>query len=55
MIYFIDFDYTIADTSINSVCSGNYKEKQKLIPQYKIYKVAVDFSRTERKQFCLYS
>lgn len=43
MIYFIDFDYTIADTSINSVCSGNYKEKQKLIPQYKIYKEAVDF------------
>lgn len=43
MIYFIDFDYTIADTSINSVCSGNYKEKQKLIPQYKIYKKAVDF------------
>lgn len=27
MIYFIDFDFTIADTSINSVCSGNYKEK----------------------------
>mgnify|MGYP000428317720 CR=1 FL=1 len=43
MIYFIDFDYTIADTSINSVCSGNWKEKQKLIPQYKIYKEAVDF------------
>lgn len=43
MIYFIDFDFTIADTSINSVCSGNYKEKQKLIPQYKIYKKAVDF------------
>ena len=43
MIYFIDFDFTIADTSINSVCSGNYKEKQKLIPQYKIYKEAVDF------------
>lgn len=43
MIYFIDFDYTIADTSINSVCSGNYKEKQKLIPQYKIYKEAIDF------------
>lgn len=43
MIYFIDFDYTIADTSINSVSSGNYKEKQKLIPQYKIYKEAVDF------------
>lgn len=37
MIYFIDFDFTIADTSINSVCSGNYKEKQKLIPQYNIY------------------
>ena len=43
MVYFIDFDFTIADTSINSVCSGNYKEKQKLIPQYKIYKEAVDF------------
>ena len=43
MIYFIDFDYTIADTSINSVCSGNWKEKQKLIPQYKIYKEAIDF------------
>lgn len=55
MVYFIDFDFTIADTSINSVCSGNYKEKQKLIPQYKIYKEAVDFSRTERKQSCLYS
>ena len=55
MIYFIDFDFTIADTSITKFCSGNYKEKQKLIPQYKIYKVAVDFSRTERKQYCLYS
>lgn len=43
MIYFIDFDFTIADTSINSVCSGNYKEKQKLIPQYKIYSEAIDF------------
>lgn len=43
MIYFIDFDFTIADTSINSVCSGNWKEKQKLIPQYKIYSKAVDF------------
>ena len=43
MIYFIDFDFTIADTSITKSCSGNYKEKQKLIPQYKIYKVAVDF------------
>ena len=43
MIYFIDFDFTIADTSINSVCSGNYKEKQKLIPQYKIYNEAADF------------
>lgn len=43
MIYFIDFDYTIADTSITKSCSGNYKEKQKLIPQYKIYKEAVDF------------
>lgn len=43
MIYFIDFDDTIADTSINSVCSGNYKEKQKQIPQYKIYKEAIDF------------
>lgn len=43
MIYFIDFDYTIADTSINSVCSGNYKEKQKLIPQFKIYDKAVKF------------
>lgn len=43
MIYFIDFDFTIADTSITKSCSGNYKEKQKLIPQYKIYKEAVDF------------
>lgn len=43
MIYFIDFDFTIADTSINSVCSGNWKEKQKQIPQYKIYKEAIDF------------
>ena len=43
MIYFLDFDYTIADTSINSVCNGNWKQKQKLIPQYKIYKEAIDF------------
>lgn len=43
MIYFIDFDYTIADTSITKSCSGNYKEKQKLIPQYKIYNEAADF------------
>lgn len=43
MVYFIDFDFTIADTSINSVCSGNYKEKQKLIPQYKIYDKAILF------------
>ena len=43
MIYFIDFDFTIANTSINSVCSGNWNEKQKLIPQYKIYKEAIDF------------
>ena len=43
MIYFIDFDYTIADTSITKFCSGNYKEKQKLIPQFKIYDKAVEF------------
>lgn len=43
MIYFIDFDYTIADTSIMKSCIGNYKEKQKLIPQITIYKEAIDF------------
>ena len=43
MIYFIDFDYTIADTSITRCCSGNYKEKQKLIPQFKIYPEAIEF------------
>ena len=43
MIYLIDFDLTIADTSITKSCSGNYKKKQKLIPQYKIYKETVDF------------
>lgn len=42
MIYFIDFDFTIADTSIMKSCSGNYKEKQKLIPQITIYKEAVE-------------
>lgn len=43
MIYFIDFDFTIADTSITRFCNGNYKEKQKLIPQFKIYDKAVKF------------
>ena len=43
MIYFIDFDFTIADTSITEGCSGNYKEKQKLIPQFIIYDKAVKF------------
>jgi len=42
MIYFIDFDYTVADTSITEFCNGDYKEKQKLIPQFKIYKEAVE-------------
>lgn len=49
MIYFLDFDFTIADTSITSVCSGNYKEKQKLIPQFRIYKEAVDFLNSHAK------
>lgn len=43
MIYFLDFDFTIADTSITKFCSGDYKEKQKLIPQFKIYNKAVYF------------
>ena len=43
MIYFLDFDFTIADTSITEGCSGNYKEKQKLIPQFKIYDKTVEF------------
>ena len=43
MIYFLDFDFTIADTSITENCSGNYKDKQKLIPQFKIYDKAVEF------------
>lgn len=42
MIYFIDFDNTIADTSILRCCNGNYKEKQKLIPQITIYKEAIE-------------
>lgn len=42
MIYFLDFDFTIADTSITEYCNGNYKEKQKLIPQFKIYKEAIN-------------
>lgn len=42
MIYFLDFDFTIADTSITKFCSGNYKEKQKLIPQFKVYKEAIE-------------
>lgn len=41
MIYFIDFDFTIADTSITEGCSGNFKEKQKLIPQFILYDKAV--------------
>ena len=43
MIYFIDFDYTIADTSITEDCKGNYKDKQKLIPQFRIYPEAIKF------------
>lgn len=43
MIYFIDFDGTIADTSITKECQGDYKEKQKLIPQFIIYDEAVEF------------
>lgn len=43
MICFIDFDGTIADTSITKEYQGNYKEKQKLIPQFIIYNEAVDF------------
>ena len=48
MIYFIDFDFTIADTSITEGCSGNYKEKQKLIPQFIIYEKAVKFIETHK-------
>lgn len=48
MIYFIDFDYTIADTSITEGCSGNYKEKQKLIPQFIIYNKAVEFLKKHK-------
>ena len=56
MIYFIDFDFTVADTSITKSCSGNYKEKQKLIPQYKIYKEAVDFlEQNENNPVCIVS
>lgn len=42
MTYLLDFDYTVADTS---VCHGitNYKDKQKLIPQYRIYSEALEF------------
>ncbi len=43
MIYFIDFDYTIADTSVTEDCKGNYKEKQKLISQFHIYPEAIKF------------
>jgi len=41
MTYLLDFDYTVADTS---VCHGitNYKDKQKLIPQYRIYPQALE-------------
>lgn len=47
MIYFIDFDYTIADTSIMKFCNGNYKDKQKLIPQITIYKEAIEILNIE--------
>lgn len=47
MIYFIDFDNTIADTSIMKSCNGNYKDKQKLISQITIYKEAIEILNTE--------
>lgn len=44
MTYLLDFDYTIADTSVCSgIASNNFKEKQKLIPQYRIYSEALEF------------
>lgn len=33
MIYFLDFDGTIADTIVMKEAGGTWKEKQKLIPQ----------------------
>lgn len=47
MIYFIDFDFTIADTLILKNAVGNYKDKQKLIPQITIYKEAIEILNTE--------
>lgn len=50
MIYFIDFDFTIADTSVcNGIASNNYKKKQKLIPQYRIYKEALELIENANK------
>lgn len=37
MIYFIDFDGTIADTSVMKEAQGTWKDKQKLIPQISLY------------------
>lgn len=43
MTYLLDFDYTIADTSVCSgIASNNFKDKQKLIPKYRIYSEALE-------------
>lgn len=45
MIYFIDFDYTIADTSVCSgIASNNFKDKQKVTYKefYTVYPITED-------------
>lgn len=48
MIYFLDFDYTIGDTSPLKKCSS-WKEAQKFIPEIKVYPKALEFIEIANK------